>query len=410
MRILYVTGMCGPIINVLKGNTEYEITSLPAFFYPWYKLVKRGHIVDFVIVSNFNEEYNIKVDWFNKCNVLANIFDPYSEKQSFLRIIRKAKRFIKLMYYTQKAIETNHYDFVYCKAYEGLAGNIVANLNNIPCGMRSFGTTLFFDFNKYGAFITAILRPLEYLSFKLKKDFFIMTDDGTKGDIVYEKWKTKKNNYDFYFWKTGVKLESISDLKTDMVLPQHNYLFFACRIDYWKRHDRILKVLSELHKKGFFLHLYFAGSIASNRLYNSLNNMIDLLNLNEFVHFMGPIKQPDLKNYAYHAIANIQLYDFALLGNVFYEIFSIGSIVISKRDPSVEEFIIDKENGFLVDNEAQVFSIIEQILSKKINIDKIRKNAIITSKNKFLTLDERFDREVLLIENTINKRSAKVDI
>lgn len=207
MKILYVTGMCGPIKDILTGKTENEITNGPGFFYPWYKLVKRGHQVDFVVASNFNSEFDIKVDWFKKENIYANVYDPYSEAPWYKRGFRRIKRFIKLLYYTNKAISENDYDFIYCKAFgEGLAGNIVANLRGVPCGMRSMGTMLSYDFDNYGVIGTAIRRPIEFLTFKLKKNFFIMTDDGTKGDFVYEQWQPKKKNMTIISGRRALKL------------------------------------------------------------------------------------------------------------------------------------------------------------------------------------------------------------
>ena len=169
MKILYVTGLAGPIKDMLTGKKENEITNAAQYFHPWHKLVKKGYQVDFVIASNFNEKPNIKVDWFTEENIYANVYDPYTEIPWYRRTFRRIKRFSKLMYYTNKAISENEYDFIYCHSYyEGLAGNIVANIRGIPCGMRSMGTMLNEDFKKYGVFITAIKRPVEFFMFKLK--------------------------------------------------------------------------------------------------------------------------------------------------------------------------------------------------------------------------------------------------
>ncbi|MDA3876479.1 MAG: glycosyltransferase, partial [Halothiobacillus sp.] len=302
MKILYVTGMCDPIKDIFTGKTENEITHAAQFFHPWYKLVKKGHQVDFVVASNFNREPDIKVDWFREENIYANIYDPYSEAPWYRRTFRRIKRFFKLIYYTNKAINDNEYDFIYCKAfYEGLAGNIVANFRGIPCGMRSMGTMLNDDFKKYGVIGTAIRRPVEFLTFKLKKDFFIMTDDGTKGDLVYEKWQPKKKKYNYYFWKTGIDLTEIDKIESNVKIPEHDYMFFAARFDNWKRHDRILKILHNLHLNKNYVHLYFAGGVQSHNFHKEVKDIVKKYELDDYVHFLGPITQQDLKLYAYNA-------------------------------------------------------------------------------------------------------------
>jgi len=408
MKILYVSGLAIPIRDILRGKKENEITHLAQFFHVWHKLVQRGHQVDFVVASNFNEKPNIQVDWFKEENIVANVYDPYLELPWYRKIFRRIKRFLKLMYYTNKAISENEYDFVYGLAYyEGLAGNIVANLRGVPCGMRSMGTMLNEDFKKHGSFGTALRKPIEFLTFKLKKEFFIMTDDGTKGDLVHKEWKSNPEKYDFYFWKTGIDLTEIDKLESNISIPAHGYLFFAARFDNWKRHDRILKILHNLHLKGKHLHLYFAGNITSKNYYAEVKDLVKNYGLDEYVHFLGAIKQNDLKVYAYHAVANPLMYDVSNLGNVFFESFSVGSVVIGLNDGSLNDYIIDEENGFIVSDEEKAAKIIEKLLNDKALAQKIRDNAISCAKQKFLSIDARFDMEVDLIEAVMASKQVE---
>ena len=402
MKILYVAGMGDPLKDIYTGKLEDEITHSAQFFHPWYKLVKKGHQVDFVVVSNFNDEDNIKVDWFKKENIFANIYDPYSEIAWYRRIFRRIKRFTKLLYYTNKAIKLNKYDFIYCFSYyEGLAGNIVANWHGVPCGMRSMGTMLNEDLKKYGILGTALRRPIEYIMFKMKKNFFIMTDDGTKGDIVYQAWKPKKEKYDYYFWKTGIDLTPIEKIHSDIELPKHPYLFFAARFDNWKRHDKIIKILHNLHVKKHKIHLYFAGGVQSKSFFNEINQLVAEYGLEDYVHFLGAVKQAQVKLYAYHALANPLMYDVSNLGNVFFEIFSVGAIVVGKNDGSLNEYVKHNETGFLVENEKQATDIIVELIDDVQFKNKISKQAIAIAQQKFLSIDERFNKEVELIEKTI---------
>ena len=81
-------------------------------------LVDRGHKVDFVMTSNFNKNYNIKVGWFSEKNIVKNIYAPKTENRGILRGLRQIKRFLQLLYYTNKAVKQKHYDFIYCKAFD----------------------------------------------------------------------------------------------------------------------------------------------------------------------------------------------------------------------------------------------------------------------------------------------------
>ncbi len=404
MKILYVTGMAAPLKGILTGKTEKEINGLPGFFFPWYKLIKRGHQVDFVVISNFNEKHDIKVDWFKEENLIANVYDPYSENFGFFRIFRQAKRFLKLLYYTDKAIKKNHYDFIYCKAYEGVAGNILANWHKIPSGTRSFGTTLYPLLKNNGSFKTALKRPLEYVTFKIKKDFFLMTDDATHGDKVYEIWKPKKEKYQFLFWRTGVEIKNIEDIPVNIQIPDHPFLFFAARFDPWKRHDRIIKILHYLHESDIKAHLYFAGQQTSKSYFSQIEGLVEKYHLTDYVHFMGVVTQDEVKILAYHSMASIFMYDFANIGNVFFETFAVGSIVIGLDDGVLNEFISHELNGYLINDEKEATEAIKMLYNNPELQSSIRTEAIKTAREKFLTIDERFDKEVDLIEDIVNKR------
>jgi glycosyltransferase involved in cell wall biosynthesis len=404
MKILYVTGMSDPIKDILTGRREDEITHAAQFFHPWYKLVMRGHQVDFIVASNFNEDININVDWFKKNNIYANVYDPYVESPWYRRIFRRIRRFSKLMYYTNKAISEKKYDFVYCVSYyEGLAGNLIANFRGVKCGMRSMGTMLNEDFKKHGVFGTSWRRPMEYLMFKIKKEFFIMTDDGTKGDIVYSKWKPKNNKYEFYFWKTGIDLTGVENIESNIELPNHDYLFFAARFDNWKRHDRILKILHSLHQKNVSLHLYFAGGVQSETYHKEIKQLVRAYDLEQYVHFLGPIKQHELKLYAYHAVANPLMYDVSNLGNVFFESFAVGAIIVGIDDGSLDDYIEHQKTGFIVSDEDHACLVVERLLMDKQISKTVRGNAKVAAQEKVLSIDKRFDMEVELIENSVRK-------
>jgi len=405
MKILYVGGMSGPLKDILSGKKEDEITHAAQFFHVWHKLVQRGHEVDFIVTSNFNEKTNIQVDWFSEENIYANIYDPASEAPSYRRIFRRIKRFIKLFYATYKATKEHKYDFIYCMTYhEGIVGNIIANLRGIQCGMRSMGTMLYVDFQKYGKWGTALRRPIEFLMFRMKKEFIVMTDDGTNGDKVYEKWKPSPEKFRFCFWKTGIDIKSIKDVQSTIRIPKHDYLFFAARFDSWKRHDRILKILHLLHQEGLNIHLYLAGNVTYNNSYDDFKQLVQEYGLDEYVHFLGAIRQDDVKSLAYHAVANPLMYDVSNLGNVFFETFSVGAIILGLNDGTLNEYLKDGVNGFLIEDEQHACKNILNLLENIKLRGEMSRNAIDFARKNFLSLDERFDKEVTLIENVRRRK------
>jgi len=402
MKILYVTGMGIPLRDILSGKRTEEVTHLPGFFQPWYRLAHRGHQVDFVVTSNFNELHKLNVDWFSRDNLKANIFDPTTEVSSFCRIFRRMSRLFRLVFYVNRALRTGDYDFVVCWSFtEGLVGNVLANLYRVPCGMRVMGTLRVPELVKKGPIKTALLHPIEFLSFRLKKKFILMTDDGTNGDRLYRAWRPSSEKYKFLFWKTGVTFKTVHDVSTKFDKPSENYIFFAARFDPWKRHDLIVETLKKLHERGHPVHLYFAGSIHSKLYFEKIMRTVNESGLSDYVHYLGAIPGERLRLYAYHAVANIFMYDVSNLGNVFFETYTTGGIIIGKDDGSLTEYIDTEQNGFLVDGIDRAAEIVGEILSGKWNVERIREAAISDSRQRCLSMDERFDAEVALIERVM---------
>jgi glycosyltransferase involved in cell wall biosynthesis len=401
MNILYVTGITPPIEAVLRG--ESGIQGLPPFYYPWKMLVDKGHTVDFVMTSNFNEPYNIKVNWFEKKNIIKNIYAPRKENGKF-RIFRQIKRFVQLIYYTNKAVKQKHYDFIYCKAFEGVAGQIIANIYHIPNGVRSFGDHMYLEIKKVGAKRTAIKHPLEYLCYRLNSDFILMSEDHKDQALTYNLWHNKRYNVPFYLWPSGIEFKPLETLSTDVKIPDGEYIFFAARLDPSKRQDRVIETLRELHLVGKKIHLYFCGSESSSEWRKRLERLVEKYELTNYVHFLGAVSQDTLKILAYNAIANILMIDGSSRNNVFYEIMSVGAVVVGLDDGGINDYITDKKSGYLVKSEKEAAETVVYLLENPYERECCHIAAREEAKKKIMSLDERFGREVKLIEDVAIKR------
>lgn len=400
MRILYVAGMGIPLRDILSGKRVEEVTHAPGFFQPWYRLVMRGHQVDFVVTSNFNDYREINVDWFSRSNLKANVYDPAVELPLWRRIPRRLSRLFRLIFHVNRALREQKYDFVICWAFfEGFIGNYLANLHGVPSGMRSMGTLLVPELRARGPIGTALRHPVEFLSFRLRKNFFLMTDDGTNGDELFRAWRPSRHKYDYMFWKTGVQFKTVNDVTAEIDKPIEPYLFFAARFDPWKRHDLIVEILHNLHERGLRIHLYFAGAIQSQSYYEQVMRLAEDAGVADHVSYLGAINSDQLRLYAYYALANIFMYDVSNLGNVFFETYTTGGVIIGKNDGSLDEYIDTGRNGFLIDNPQQAADIVERIISGRYDVAAIRQAAIADSHKRCFSMDERFNAEVALIEN-----------
>lgn len=410
MNILYFGAMSVSIENLLLGKTEIE--GHPAFFYPMYKLIKRGHDVDFVFMSNFNGDYNVNVEWFDPNHIIANVFDPYNESTGIKRNIRRIKRLYKMYKELIRAVKNKNYDFIYAHSSIAAIAQLVGRMHGIPVGIRWYGDSNFCykTIQNRGKYLAAIKHPLNFLNFKLPYAFLVATDDHSYADKAYEAWN-RESNGPFFHWKTGVNMKTIDQCKNDIPIPNRQYIFFAARFARWKRYDRPIEVLHQLHQKGVNIDLYLAGQTtggaSSLKYIDELKALINKFGLEDYVHFMGGVSQDTIRAYSYHAVATVIMHDIAIIGNVFYETMSMGARLIVTDDGSVHQFIRDGENGFIVDGPIEGAEVVQKLMINSELSDKIRANAIKSSREMFLSADERFDREVLLIEKTIEGYKKK---
>src|SRR5699024_3175050 len=135
---------------------------------------KKGYQIDFIIVGKKEEKKMYLED----------------DKILFLswnvRGINKFLSIIKLSTKIKAKIKKRNYDFVYGHGSIGIIATIISRVYKIPTGQRLYGAyPLLKEFKRNVPKIKMMIKqPLYYFSFKLPKDFLIVTNDGTNGDLI----------------------------------------------------------------------------------------------------------------------------------------------------------------------------------------------------------------------------------
>lgn len=420
MKILYVGSLAIPLRDILTGKTEKEITGWPAYFFPIYELIKRGHDVDFVFYSDLNE-YEIRVDWFDEKQIVSNVYIDEKKRSRFgvfSKVWFKIIYDLKFLSCIHDAIKKKQYDFVYCQEINGFWGNVVANRLHVPCGVRFYGDAFGFRnkifmkyefIKKHGKLGLFLLRPKIYILYKLKKEFVLTTDDGSHGDLTYKMLKSSKTSCDFYFWKTGVnKNYPTEDSAISQRVKGSCYIMYPARIDPPKRQDEAIQVLSFLHQKGYKVHLYIIGQISNQQYYSQLLSQIHQSKLDDYVSFTFGITQNQVKIFGLNSVATILTGDYSNRGNTFFELFSIGVPIISFDDGSLNNYITNNETGFLVNDVKEMADCVIRLMNEPELATKISNNSRTKSEYSVLSIDDRFSLEVDLLEKYAEKRSDLV--
>ena len=399
MKILYVTTLFAGFEDLLKGDTEAK--GLPSFIFPLQRLLEGGHQVDIILVSNFKGPLNIQVSWLKRENIIANINNDLTGSGFSSKVAHKAKSVRQLYRAIVKAHKRVGYDFIYGHGKAGAMANFAANRLGVPCGCRLYGTFDLYQRLENSSRLGFLLRnPVYSAIFKQRKKFLLITDDGSRGQEVYDRLKPRKHPYPCYVWLNGVDIEPIETLEDACETPEHPYLFCPGRIDPCKRQDRVIEALRLCHEQGMGeLHLYLAGHITEDYqdYYDRLKKQTRDAGLTEYVHFLGAVSRRALKKYAYYARATVLMYDYFARGSVFYEAFSTGAVVIGLTTGQLEGFIEHGRNGFIVADEAGVADVVVGIGAEPDTV-KLKNSAIQTANKLLITWAKRIDKEQRLIE------------
>lgn len=401
MRILYVTPLWSGFRDVLLEGAK-NAKGMPAFINPLKKLFELGHEVDIVVAESgiSEKDLNISVDWLEGTRIIFVNWDTKGCKKIF--------SILKLYFVVNRILNEKKYDFVYGHGSIGTVANMVANLHGITCGIRLYGTFLAKEINRLSKIRIAVRHPLEYMAFKLPKDFLLVTNDGTRGDLVYKYLTNQKANYKFYFMLNGVDLPkpmSKDNLSQDCF--KSPFMVYPARIARWKRQHLAIDILKGLHDKGLLMNLYFAGHITDMDYWDEIKGKITNYGLDSYVTYLGTVDKTLLYSLYQNAVAVLSLYELSNLGNVVIEALSYGAIVLSLNDGSLDTIVESGKTAILVNDSSEA---VNQILFYYKNYSKtleIRNLATHKASEIFKDWDSRAEEEIQLIENAVIKDKNK---
>ncbi|TDQ38680.1 glycosyltransferase family 4 protein [Aureibacillus halotolerans] len=393
MNILYVTPMWSGLKDlILEGKTEPR--GMPAFLRPLKRLRDEGHQVTLLVGTPTPEQpLVISVPWLVKEDVICVKWQANGTQKllSPWRMYQAVRQQLKL----------KSYDFVYGHGSLSVVGNLAANHANVPCGMRLYGT--FLADKATGGPATQVRKqhPLEYYAYRLPKKFMLMTNDGTRGNHVYEALCPKQTEppYRFHFWLNGVEPTKSEGRKTAEDQP---FLFFPARLARWKQQHLAVELLHELHEKGHkTLRLQFAGHIQDHAYWKEIQARAKQLGLERYVTHIGTRPAQEMAQLYNDAFAVLSLYQVSNLGNVSIEALANGALVAALKDGSLDEVIVDGENGLLFSDTKEGADKLAALLADPSATARIREEALRRAGTSFDSWSERITREMDLIEAAV---------
>ena len=260
-------------------------------------------------------------------------------------------------------------------------------------------------------FITKLKVAHEYIPMKMYADLQIMTDDGTRGDLVLSliKNKVKKqlflmNGIDDNYYKELKKTLKISQEFETAQTKEFNFLTLS-RLDKWKRIDIAIKAF---HK---FIIKYKTQKeriklliVGSGPCEDELKDLAEKLEIKEFIHFYGSIDNKKVAKIISKSNCLLSFYEHSNRGNPLYEAMVAGLNIITVDDGSVEDLIEHEISGYLCSKNNLIddcFYYMERIYSDPLIAIKMKKEIQKKVSNKLISWTERMQKELSEVEKLL---------
>lgn len=408
MKILYVTSFWTAFRDMLLIDGD-RTKGMPGFINTVKALKKEGHEVDFLLISTDPEDEKIMskdfvTSYVKKEDIKQIII--YRPKARLKKIIGLMNLYKEVKKSTERLVNEKEYDFVYAQSSFAMPASRVAYKNGIPCGQRLYGSFVYGYYEKRGFLRTLFFEPFEILSYYSPKSFMLITDDGSNGDKALKLFNKGKRRYDFHFWRNGV--DRFDNAQKNIIEDprfhiEHPSIFYFGRIAQWKRQDRAVHVIKLLKDKGLNTYLYLAGQIASNDegYYKEVTQEAIELGVAEQVKYIGTITREEANYMAKSCDISLLLYDVTNMGNVFHELFADGAVIIALNDGTLNDYIDNGSNGYLVNDVSEATEIMQELILNKDKNKVIRQNAIHKSKQSMKSWNERVNDEIEIIKNSV---------
>lgn len=404
MRILYITFENPAVYTILNGMHDDELWGLPALYYPFKMLAEKGHTVDMLLLSERDFEV-IPSRCFTASNLLL-------VKQKKKGIIGKFEIPYRLVKNVRLLLKKRHYDFVYGMGEGTYPGVLTAYKMGVPAALRQYGTQEMANVlegipGKVHRQIKALKEyPYITLSMQGKMSFLLATNDGSRADELYDILGIKRKKFAFYFWRSGVDIPdkqpelsfSESDKYPYTYSPMH--ISHIGRISDVKRQDRSVRILGELHKRGYPLHLHLVGYPTGKAMLESAMSLAREYGIEDYVHVEGNLPQKVCRQHGRNSLVTLLVGEWNRV-NIFYEVMGEGAVVLTNNNHSIDEFIEDGVNC-LVYEEDKYSQAAEKIIALMKDCERmksIRAAAYRTAIEKFMSLEQRFGLEVCLVED-----------
>lgn len=343
---------------------------------------------------------------------LQGLRDRISSRVPLLLLTRLISLLVifKLAWHGAKILRTTKVDVVYGYEMQGVLAMNVLRLLRLTQDAKKISRF-------QGVFyIKEMLNAKQYrriffnidtfLALWLSSQLCIMTNDGTQGDKILTKIKSR-NLSALKFWVNGVdrhtpETEQVQQIKHALQLAEEPIFISVSRLVPCKGVDKTIKTLSIL-KNSHNIKKFKCLILGEGQERKNLEDLAKHLGLSENILFMGSVSNSVVKNYLECADYFISTYDSSNVGNPLLEAISANKIIFTLNNGDTGDWISSGINGFIYDIDDTLLTAMAKDMFNVIQDNKLRAKLIEGVKNtaatKLWSWDERLKAEINAVDS-----------
>lgn len=299
-------------------------------------------------------------------------------------------------------------DVVYGHQPEGAyAAYLVGRRYGVPNITRIYGSRLYPLLKKPQQLLAEIKRVGAY---KLPCARMIMTNDGTFGDVVMRHFGVPAEKT--VFWRNGV--DDYYDPDPDCATIRQRIglrsnqpiVMMACRLEAWKRVDRLLQAAPSVLKRHAEVAFVILGDGGDR---SHLHKLVADLGIQDNVYFLGQVPQADVAQYINCADIFCSMADLSSAANPLFEAMMCGRCIIAVDTGNARDLLQDGKIGWIVqpDQEQQLADLIIQLVENPESRWRYGQLARDYAKQNFYSWEKRSRMEIELIEELVGRRKIE---
>lgn len=391
-NILFITNLHLWSLEKGKGGRAFINTVegyLKADWNVWF-ITTGGGVPENLLIQNqlFENSYPTLDKWYRSGNKVLSVCSRF------------IKQYLIHKFYIKEGNEILKNNIgksfiIYSYEVHGVkAGKYLSKKYNLPFVTRFQGTV---HSDTSNTLVNQIKKSPHLNAYGTNANVTIMTNDGTKGKLVLERFNNRSEKV--LFWRNGVNKVSLSLLSNREILRNeynfgNSFVFLTVsRLVNWKRVDRAINGFSKLIKLYPNSKLVIIGDGAE---LDNLKELADKTKVLDKVDFLGAKPQSEIYNYMIASDVFLSLYDLSNVGNPLMEAMMCKKPIITIDVGDTKELIKNEVNGILLSPTEidllpqKMYELIEDV-EKRIRISNQAYN---DANKEFWDWDERIIAEI----------------